>query len=80
MSATDMLPEVAPMMTDWEVRKTRRKRRMCKLAGHLFYAEGYDTETGIATLECRRCWPHIDSIRYGQLYDLMPRLDSTEIP
>lgn len=47
----------------------RKKRAVCANVGHLWYLRSYDPSTGETVLECRRCFPHRDSIQRGKLYD-----------
>jgi hypothetical protein len=75
---TDLLPGVEPG-DDWASRVTlreiRRKRRRCRLVGHLWTAVSHNLETGRTVLRCDRCYPHKDSQIVGTLYDLMPTAD-----
>lgn len=52
--------------------RLRRKYRVCKLTGHLYYQLSRNENTGLTVLECRRCYPHKSSRRSGVLYDLFP--------
>jgi len=73
--ATEILAAYEGLMTKKDMRRLKRKRRVCKHKGHIFYAEFYDSSTGEVYCECRRCFPHKDSILRGNLYDLMPKAD-----
>ena len=73
--ATEILPGYEQLLDRRDLRRLRRKRRICKHVGHIFYAEHYDSTTGYTYCECRRCFPHKDSILEGKLYDLMPKVD-----
>lgn len=76
--ATELLPGYGYPDT-WEgkraLRKVSKKRRRCKLIGHLFTAVTHDSSTGRTVLRCDRCFPHKDSQRVGYLYDLMPVIE-----
>ena len=60
-----------PVLPDWEnlgiesydFRFIARKRRRCTLVGHIWEMTDLDTSTGEFTIECSRCFPHIDSRR-----------------
>ena len=66
----DLLPNVDPTTVD--IRRIKRKNRICKLSGHIFYELSRDESTGYTVIECQRCFPHKSSRRAAYLYDLFP--------
>lgn len=52
-----------------EMRRIKRQRRICRLAGHLWELETYDPSINTFVLKCARCFPHIDSRQAIVSYD-----------
>ena len=60
-----------PLISEWadtelepaNARYIARKRRRCTLNGHIWEFKGMRTDTHEYTIECFRCFPHIDSRR-----------------
>lgn len=55
-----------------------KQRQVCKNIGHIRYSMSWDPATGRCVMQCRRCYPHKDSILVGTLYDLLPTGFSTD--